>query len=127
MRPVLRAELGREPEPSRPTLRPIQSVGPRFRGGGELDERLGALPALLAMGALTLPRFVVLRLKQPAPSCLLESEQVEAFGQRFRLFAVGGGDWELARVEADGSETYLGKTRDLVGWRPSGAPVGGWK
>jgi hypothetical protein len=91
---------------------------------GGVDLHPGSLPALLLNGAITPPRFVVLRLK-PATADV-QTLWFEEFGQEFRLFAVGGGDWELARVHPDGSETYMGKTRDLLGWRPSGAPVGGW-
>ena len=120
MRPVLRAEFGRRVKATLPppALPPVV---------GGVDLRPGSLPALLLSGAIAPPRFIVLRAKPSAVSASLESERVHEFGQEFRVFAVGGGDWELARVHPDGSETYMGKTRDLLGWRPGSAPVGGWK
>lgn len=81
----------------------------------------GRLLGLLVSGAITPPRRVMIDLPH------MTYQREHAFGETFLLSAQAGGDWHLERVEHDGRITKLGLVRELLGWRPTGAPVGGWK
>jgi hypothetical protein len=108
-------------EPLRPALR---KVGENY----SKNIRPGRLLGLLASGAVTPPREVrILRTAEPAAFPSVSFSVEHAFGQKFILSAVDGGDWGLTHVGPDGSETDMGLTRNLLGWRPTGAPLGGWK
>lgn len=82
---------------------------------------------LLSAGAIQPPISVRIIREPIEVFASMSLEVVREFGETIVLSSVDGLDWRWAKLEPDGHQRDMGLTRDMLGWRPTGAPVGGWK